>query len=381
MSLISPISSMRLMSLMSLIALIVFSSCSGSDDLDEGLSGEGVQIGEVRSYATHLEENMLTRAWTPPTGYVAYEGGDQPIAFALTQNGTPPKMGHFFKSSGVWRTSVGEITAGDYYLYGYIPNKAGIRYSVTDKEGNNANYSEGAKVKLENVPTVMSGDLCVIIGAKDGINADTDNGLKKGDFKYKAAAITSDVDNGNFVFLLFDHLYAALRINMKVYDDYAELRQIKLKSLQLNTIQTGNVKTTQKNNITITLNHTDGGRADAIESIEYSPTGAAIDGGIEFWSSTSGEWLTTEFSSRVGYFMPQDVNTLILTSIYDVYDRKGNLIRENCKVTNSALLSNLLTGQTETERGKRYTVNMTIQPTYLYQLSEPDLDNPTVVIN
>ena len=366
---------------MSLIALIVFSSCSGSDDLDDGLSGEGVQIGEVRSYATHLEENTLTRAWTPPTGYVAYEGGDQPIAFALTQDGvTPNKMGHFFKSSGVWRTNVGEITAGDYYLYGYIPNKAGIRYSVTDKEGNNAKYNEGAIMTLENVPTVMSGDLCVIIGAKDGINADTDNGLKKGDFKYNAKKITSDGGTGNFVFLLFDHLYAALRINMKVYDDYAELRQIKLKSLQLNTIQTGNVKTTQKNNITITLNHTDGGRADAIESIEYSPTGAAIDGGIEFWSSTSGEWLTTEFSSRDGYFMPQAVNTLILTSIYDVYDRKGNLIRENCKVTNSVLLSNLLTGQTETERGKRYTVNMTIQPTYLYQLSEPDLDNPTVVI-
>ena len=370
------------MSLVSFIALIVLSSCSGSDDLDGGLSGEGVQIGEVMSYATHLEENTLTRAWTPPTGYVAYEGGDQPIAFALTQNGTAPKMGHFFKSSGVWRTSVGEITAGDYYLYGYIPNMAGIRYSVTDKDGNNAKYNEGAIMTLQNVPTVMSGDLCVVIGAKDGTDKEHDNGLTRGDFKYKAAAITKDGGEGNFVFLLFDHLYAALRINMKVYNnEYADLRKIKLKSLQLNTIQTGDVKTTQKNNITITLNHTDGGRADAIDSIEYTPTGAAIDGGIEFWSSTSGEWLTAEFSTYDGYFMPQAVNTLILTSIYDVYDRKGNLIRENCKVTNSALLSNLLTGQTETGRGKRYTINMTIQPTYQYQLSNWDLDDPKVIIN
>lgn len=367
---------------MSLIALIVFSSCSGSDDLDDGLSGEGVQIGEVRSYATHLEENMLTRAWTPPTGYVAYEGGDQPIAIAFTQNTTEPKMGHFFKSSGVWRTNISDINAESYYLYGFIPNMAGIRYSVTDKEGNNAKYNEGAIMTLENVPTVMSGDLCVIIGAKDGINADTDNGLKKGDFKYNAKKITSDGGEGNFVFLLFDHLYAALRINMRVYDDYAALRTIKLKSLQLST-KVGENVIKQKNDITITLNHTDGGREDAIESITYNPQGDDIDGGIEFWSSSaaSGETLTTSYTPFTGYFMPQDVNTLILTSIYDVYDRYGNLIRENCKVTNSALLSNLLTGQTETERGKRYTVNMTIQPTYLYQLSEPDLDNPTVVIN
>ena len=377
-------------SLVSFIALIVLSSCSGSDDLDDGLSGEGVQIGEVRSYATHLEENTLTRAWTPPTGYVAYEDGDQPIAIAFTQDAQTPKMGHFFKSNGKWRTSLGEISAADYYLYGFIPNLPVIKYSITDWNGGdtdgekNAEYSKGAIMTLQDVPTVMDKDFCVVIGAKDGSNKETVNspGLNKGDFKYKASAITKDGGEGNFVFLLFDHLYAALRINMKVYDnEYADLRKIKLKSLQLNTIQTGDVKTTQKNNITITLNHTDGGRADAIESIEYSPTGAAIDGGIEFWSSTSGEWLTAEFSTYDGYFMPQNVNTLVLTSIYDVYDRKGNLIRENCKVTNSALLSNLLTGQTETERGKRYTINMTIQPTYQYQLSNWDLDDPTVIIN
>lgn len=373
---------MSRISLVSFIALIVLSSCSGSDDLDDGLSGEGVQIGEVRSYATHFEENTLTRAWTPPTGYVAYEGGDQPIAFALTQNGTPPKMGHFFKSSGVWRTSVGEITAGDYYLYGYIPNKAGIRYSVTDKDGSDASYSTGAKVTLENVPTVMSGDLCVVIGAKDGTDKEHDNGLTRGNFGYKAAEITKDGGEGNFVFLLFDHLYAALRINMKVYDnEYADLRKIKLKSLQLST-KADDVTTKQKNTITVTLNANDGSTSPISNSnIEYAQTGDPIDGGIEFWSSTSGEWLTAEFSTYDGYFMPHKINTLILTSIYDVYDRKGNLIRENCKVTNSALLSNLLTGQTETGRGIRYTINMTIQPTYQYQLSNWDLDNPTVIIN
>jgi hypothetical protein len=165
---------------------------------------------------------------------------------------------------------------------------------------------------------------------------------------------------------------------MRVYDDYAKLRTIKLKSLQMST-KAGDETTKQKNDITITLNHSDG-RGEAIKSIDYKQTGVPIDGGIEFWSSPSGEKLTTVFTEHVGHFMPQAVSTLILTSVYDVLDRKGNLIRENCKVTNTVLLSNLLTGQTETQRGRRYTVNMTIRPTYLYMLSEPDLDNPTVTL-
>jgi hypothetical protein len=79
--------------------------------------------------------------------------------------------------------------------------------------------------------------------------------------------------------------------------------------------------------------------------------------------------------------MPSGITTMILTSVYDVYDKNGNLVRPDCEATNTMVLKDLLTEQTTTQRGKRYTVNMTIQPTYLYMLSEPDLDNPTVTIS
>ena len=32
-------------------------------------------------------------------------------------------------------------------------------------------------------------------------------------------------------------------------------------------------------------------------------------------------------------------------------------------------------------RGHCYSITMTVQPTYLYMLSEPDMDNPTVRTN
>lgn len=377
---ISPIS---LISLLSFITLLTLSGCSGSDDLDDGLSG--AVIGEVRSYATHFNETKTkTRAWTPPTGYEAYEGGDQPIAFALTQNGTAPKMGHFFKSSGVWRTNIEEIKAENYYLYGFIPNMAGIQYSITDLDGGNAHYSDGAIMTLDNVPAVMPNDLCVVIGAKEGTDADTDNGLRMGDFKYAAKAISDDgkgnkVDGGNYVFLLFDHIYSALRINMRVHGDYANLRTIKLKSLQLSTKVDG-AATKQKTKIEIRLEPTDG-TTSPIKSVTYTqdPEGDDNNEGIVFWSYSGGQELTTGYQTFTGHFMPQDVNTLILTSVYDVYDNKENLIRKDCKATNTIELSEL--ELTETQRGRRYTINMTIKPTYLYVLSDPDLDDPEVVIN
>ena len=377
-----------------LIGLMGLMGCSK----DEASSKEpmGSTELEVASYVRWFEEadganranrtnkaNGTNRAWAIPSGYVAYEDGVQPIGIAFTQNNKEPKIGYFFKSSGKWRTSLDDIAGSDtYHLYGYIPNMAGINYSITDYDGAIGAYSEGAIMTLKNVPTVMPHDLCVVIGAKEGYdrehdgNIDGTNRLRMGDFSFTTSAETT----GNFVFLLFDHLYAALRIRMKVYEDYNNLRTIKLKSLQLSTQADGET-TKQRTTITVKLKKTNGSISPIDDDIEYAQTGSAIDGGQEFWSSTAGEELGTAFTEHIGHFMPNGITRLSLTSVYDVYDKKENLIRKDCKATNHMLLSELFSGQTYTERGKRYTVNITIQPTYLYMLSEPDLDNPTVVVN
>lgn len=375
------------------MSLTVLMGCSA--DSEPETSEMKTAAVEVVSFVTGYDEaNKVNRAWAIPSGYVAYEGGEQSIGIAFTQNdveptigtGTPespkPMIGNFFKSGDKWRTNINDIPAGTYQLYGYIPHQTAINYSITDYNGANGSYSTGAIMTLQNVPTVMPNDLCVVIGAKHGYdrehdgNNDGTNRLRMGDFSFTAKQGT---DSKDYVFLLFDHLYAALRIQMKVHADYAALRTIKLKSLQLDT-QAGEQKTTKKTKITIKLKANDGS-ASPIEKLTFTPTGEEINGGLEFWSNTYGEQLTTEFKPFIGHFMPSGITKLILTSTYDVYDTKGNLIRQDCKATNTMVLKDLLTEQTTTERGKRYTVNMTIHPTYLYMLSEPDLDNPTVTFN
>ncbi len=380
-----------------LMGLMGLMGCSKDEVPSGGSNGEpaGTALVEVASYVRWYDEayganraheaNKVNRAWAIPSGYVAYEGGEQSIGIAFTKDGVDPTtsmIGNFFKSGDKWRTNINEIPAGTYQLYGYIPHQTAINYSITDyngaegPNGANGSYSTGAIMTLQNVPTVMPNDLCVVIGAKHGTDKEHDSGLRQGDFSFTAKQGT---DSKDYVFLLFDHLYAALRVRMRVHDDYAALRTIKLKSLQLNT-QAGETKTTKKTTITIKLKANDGS-SSPIETLSFTPTGEEIDGGLEFWSDDAGHELTTDLQPFIGHFMPSGITKLILTSTYDVYDTKGNLIRQGCKATNTMVLQDLLTGQTVTERGKRYTIDMTIQPTYLYMLSEPDLDNPTVTIN
>ena len=388
------------MGLMGLVGLT--NSCSNDEEPAKGhAEASEAPVAEVRSLATCFDEYVAkSRAWTYPTyggdsAYTAYENGIQPIGIAFTQDNKAALKGTFSTyikdNKTTWRLivtdperSVDEITAGDYYLYGFIPSTSGIILNVTDLDGKDgvgsgASYSTGAKVELNNVPTVMSEDLCVVIGAKNGTGKETVTGLRRGDFKYTAQAISKTSGEGNYVFLLFDHLYASLRVNMRVQSDYAALRTIKLKALRLST-KAGGETSREYTTITASLKANDGSKSP-ITGITYEQTGDIIGvDGLTFWWSDDGEALTTSFTERAGNFMPHNISTLVLTSVYDVYDRKGHLTRENCSATNTMALSDLFTEQATTQRGKRYTVNLTIQPTYLYVLSDPDLDNPTVTV-
>ena len=136
---------------------------------------------------------------------------------------------------------------------------------------------------------------------------------------------------------------------------------------------------------TITLNATGG--SDPISSpITFTGSGEERGTG-SFFESADGQELNTEYQIFTAHFVPQGVTKLVLTSVYDVYDKnpsegyEGNLIRQGCVTTNAIEISELFPTETEARRGRRYTINLTIRPTYLYVLSEPDLDNPTVVVN
>lgn len=298
-----------------------------------------------------------------------------------------------------------EMDPGHYFVYGFVPRNAADNAELSLLDGS-SDFADGAVLTINGMPSVMS-DACVIIGAREGFSTGSapDKTYYDGSYEDQAGGTADQYDDGidtrtnrliagdfdfyydntetdgkldNNMFLLFDHLCAALNINYKVDETYNTLRTIRLKKIHMKTANSGGI--TKKTNVTITLRKTDDG-SSPIESIVYEPTLEESTGDDVFVSETDeGELMLPTSKAFVGHFMPAGTTTIILTSIYDIYDKKNNLVRKDCKATNIIRLDELISRFEATERGKKYTLNLTIQPTFLYVMSEPDLENPEMVV-
>ena len=338
----------------------------------------------------------VTRTWTPPSGFVrfddlSYNAGkdfsDHSISVFLTRDavqegeniGNKVLRGLFSYYDGKWFTDLTIEKEDDYYVYGYYPS-SGITPNI-EPDGDNHLYADGAVLTLSNLPTATSSDICVIVGAKEGTASDVNTPFDQGWFKYHANPTHEpeegheDEFNANYVYLLFDHLYAVLNIQLRVDGDYDEMRTIKLKQISLKT-KAGDVPTPSKVNARITLKKTTDGTSPITGDIEFTAAASDDGNGIIFYSE-DGMTLTTSYGTYLGHFMPQHIDNLEVTSTYDVYDKKGNKIRQNETATNKLPIS-MFNDQTETKRKMIYTIKMTVRPTYLYRLSDQDIDSPTV---
>ena len=285
-----------------------------------------------------------------------------------------------WKRQEEWWTSVDLESSpfGTYYLYGYIPNLSSVSSSLSVLSGEGKTYADGAVLTLSGVPTVTANDVCVVIGAKKGRSKTDDTfgtstqRITRGQFNYEYA----NKDN-NHIFLLLDHIYSSIRFRFKVDPKYASLRTIKLRELKLTPVNGSGTPLKDKTNIVITLEANPDGN-DPIKSITYSSTAGYNDTDESIFRSNTGVKLKTTYDEYLGSFAPRNIDKFVLTSIYDVYDNNtsvpyldGNLIRQDTA-------QNALTLTSPMERGYMYTIDLSVEPTYLYRLSEPDLDNPTV---
>jgi len=391
-------------------------SASAPDYVDAAKVGEDNQNGA---------REMTTRSWTPPSGYFLYGGiyddnGNPYVNFtdiSLTNksidayftraDGEEPEDAgaesdyystkdsypyhgrlRYKNSTGKWELSIRKVDpeivpGGDYYVYGFIPSDAADDATISDE---NDDYALGATLTIKGLRTAGY-DACVIIGAKEGPDEDHDNGLTAGDFKFNLDTGTRIVDgktviNPNYLYLLFDHLGSALTIGIKVDGDYNTLRTIKLKQLTLQTATESGLMT-EKADVVVTLNGNDTG-TNPITTLTYTPTGAVPEvgkGGTPVYQSDNGKELTTSYQSFLSHFLPiDDVTKVVVTCTYDVYDKKENLLHKGCKATNTIRLSDIIPYFPGVQRGWKYGINMTVVPTYLYVLSDPDLDNPTMIV-
>lgn len=342
------ICSVMLIALLLIVVGGLLTSCS-NDDTQE-------------SKSTSLQIMGFTRSGDPTQSYEG-KGDYSPINLFLV-DGETQKQGSARYNGSEWRISgftnedIG--TSHTYSLYGFAPAEAiGSLLTVG---------AENTTLTLTGLPAVNAKDVCFIVGLQRTENQDTPKGSwddYEGNFSFTTG---STAETKNLLYLLMDHVYASVCFTMAIDEEYAALRSIKIKKMELRSTQNTTTAT-----ITLTPNNTG---ADPVQSVTYSSaTGSSCS--ATFFESKVGDELTTFDTDKAKEytccFLPGLSNALTLVTTYDVYDRKGNKIDERTASNKLPALTAL--------RGDRVTINLTVAPTYLGVLSDPDLDNPTITIN
>lgn len=417
-----------------MFSLMMLWACSSDDEVAEAPASEYEMPIELSASAVRYQEEeepaANRRSWTPPSGYYLYsnlyeDNGSHYVNFAnvnlanksinvfftraTDKEPTPvdpsdPKYSayafypyhgrlRYMSTDNKWRLSINKVDPnvvpdGDYYVYGFIPSDAADDATIEKLSGD---YMNGATLTIKGLRTAGY-DACVIIGAREGFDIDHDGGytdtngnstydegtdsrtnrLTAGDFKFN---LKTGESAKNYLYLLFDHLCSALTIGIKIDGDYNTLRTIKLKEMTLQTATESGLMAEKADVVVDLVANTMG--INPISGLSYGAT----DKGASVYLSDEGLTLTTSYQSFLSHFLPiTGVTKVVITSTYDVYDKKNNLVRKDCKASNTIRLSDIIPYFPGVQRGWKYGINMTVKPTYLYVLSDPDLDNPTVSV-
>jgi hypothetical protein len=324
----------------------MLTACS-NDDVPKGKGNTLQIVGFTRAGDTTPADN----AYSPLMLY-----------FYSEEDNVQP--GQFFYNNNIWKSAV-EVTAGHKYsVYGYAPATGGTcTYSSVNHDG--------AKLTISDLTTVNAEDVCILVGVQQLESSTAEKDIRLGKFDFEGQS------GQNYINVLVDHIYASLQCQFKVDATYNAIRSIHVKKLELKTTLT---YPTGKMTVSLASNET---KTNPITSLEWDlDDGEPRDSITIFETNTNVPEIVlgTDWSAPFGlgcYVPDTDVTggmTLITT--YDIYDRKGNLIRQDCKASNQ--VANLLAGHT---RGQRVTLRINVAPTYLYQLSDPDLDNPEFTVN
>jgi hypothetical protein len=371
-----------------IIAALLLTACSKDTEEVKGIRASfEVQAG-VPWFVEAKHIDGSTRSWALPTGYYSYEDinnqfeghksmENTSIETFFTKDGEAPQQGTLFydRWSSKWKLSLDIKQTGNYNIYGFLPKDEATSSSVEA----NSSYSNGAVMTLSGLSTVTPSDICFIVGAKDGTTDDTVDGLQTGQFVVNAKETNGS--NSNYIFLLFDHLYAAMRLRYTIDTSYDALRTVNLRKIELQALPDNDgIPVKAKQNAVVTLQSNNTGDSPVVGSVVFTPDNSSADSELEPLYEGEVTLNTSVPVNFMGSFIPGSTAYFKVRTTYDVYDKKGNLLREGSTAENIISLRDIFE-TTTIERGHMFSITFTVQPTYYYVLSGYDLNTPTMVIN
>lgn len=333
------ICSAMLVAMLLMVAGCLLTSCTAEEPQD--LSSDKLQIaGFTRAGESSPFE--ATEVYSPIKLFLI--DGETQKQGSARYNGTEWKISGFVDGD--------IIKPNTYSLYGFGPSDA-IGSSLTVGTATTT-------LTLTSLPAVNEKDVCFVVGIQRA-TVPADKNIQQGNFSFTA-------DDSNPIYFLMDHVYASVCFSMAIDEDYAKLRSIKIKKMELR-----GTRNTATATIILRPNTTN---TDPVQNVTFSELAGSSRSTI-FFENPDGDDLTTFDATKakeyICCFLPQLGSDLTLVTSYDVYDRKGNKISERT-------VANKLPDLNAT-RGQRVTMTLTVAPTYLGVLSDPDLDNPTLTFN
>lgn len=361
------------------VGCMMLAACSSDSDTPDDTPDNQLRLASV------------TRAANTDDGYAIQDGSK--LWLALTSGTTVDSKGIYtYTKSGsvdVWTGGVMVREAKQYYLYGVMSPTGditdGANPTCTITSGD---FSERATLTIKGQPTMVAEGLvpCVVVGVNRAPASSTTWGVKEGCFDYMGVLKHGE----DKVQLLVDRLYAALSFSFTIDPDYANLRTIKLKKMTM-TAAAGTKATvditvqleakTNETSPIVSVSATPVASTENLDPVIVFDNFDAVENftGVDITDLTSvKQTAATTLGGKIksACFAPGVANGLSLTCVYDVYDKEDNNLGERTAVNS---LSNVVTTGT-LPYGHRKPIVLKVNPTYLYILSDADLDNPTITI-
>ena len=381
--------------LLCLMSGLLLEACSGdsiSDSRPDYSSSDRVVRLSAGARQYHVDDAEmasapgLTRTVTfPSSDWTSITPSDNMLVFVAkdkenaSQSDVLSRL--FYSMTTDWQSNITITDAGldnNYLIYGFMPIDAeNVSISLLSP---NTNYKAGATMTIKGLKVLTQTDPCVIVGVGRQETSTSDVTLKWGTFDFTFKEGTSDVID--YMSILLDHIYSRYHFQVKIDADYAQLRSIKITKMTLEALNDAGTQTLGTVNATVNL-QTNATNSNPISSVTYN-LNAGTRSVTLFENTTTPLSLTTSYQEAGFCLAPGDQRWFRLTTVYEVYDRNGEYgdhIRTNT-ATNTFNTANFKEHKiTNMNPGLDHTIQIIVNPTYLYVLSDSDLDNPRFTIN
>ena len=377
-----------LLCLMSGLLLEACSSDSASDSRPDNSSSERTVRLSAGARQYHVDDAEmasapgLTRTVTypePTSEWAPITPTDNMLVFVTKEKDSPTASDVlsriFYSTTSGWQSNITITDAGPdnhYLIYGFMPIDAeNVNISSA------TNYNAGASMSIKGLKVLTQTDPCVIVGVGKQETSTPDVTLKWGTFDFTFKEGTSDVID--YMSILLDHIYSRYHFQVKIDADYAQLRTIKITKMTLEALSEDGTQTVGTVNATVNI-QTNTTNTNPISSVTFTRNTGTRS--VTFFENTTTPLsLTTSYQDAGFCLAPGDQRWFRLTTVYEVYNRDNKHIRTNT-ATNTFNTANFKEHKiTNMNPGLDHTIQIIVNPTYLYVLSDSDLDNPTFDIN